>query len=256
MSPAGACRRAIEGRMHDPLRSVSSVAHPSSGASAAAAALPQYPEYPAGTVRALLDTALVTAPTKRVLTARLQALEAPAHAPRYFTVPEYAVLDAITRRLVPQPARAHPVRIAEAIDARIAAGTGKGWRFDTLPADGEAYRWAIALLADAAQQRVGAPFTALDATQQDALLRELQRGVLVVDPALSLAQSRVFEDVLAECAEIYFADPIAQERFGYVGMADAKGFTRVGLNEHERYEPQRTNVNADVGAAPSRHVRE
>jgi hypothetical protein len=44
--------------------------------------------------------------------------------------------------------------------------------------------------------------------------------------------------MLAELTEYYYAHPLAQEEIGYVGMADAHGWTRLGLNELEPREPE------------------
>jgi hypothetical protein len=43
-----------------------------------------------------------------------------------------------------------------------------------------------------------------------------------------------FEELLVEASEIYFAHPLAQQAMGYLGMADAQGWTATGLDEEER----------------------
>ena len=42
---------------------------------------------------------------------------------------------------------------------------------------------------------------------------------------------------LTECVEVFYSHPIACESIGYVGMADAQGWKRIGLNEREQWEP-------------------
>lgn len=192
--------------------------------------------YPAGTVRSLLDTDLVTPATRRVLTERLRRRDR-AYTPQFFTDAEMATLRTVAARLIPQHAP-DPVDIAAFIDERLAAGTGKGWRYDTLPPDREAYRLALAALERESTERYQRGFAALTGEQQDAVLSMLQRGDLGADASRGIDAPRCFEELLAECTEIYFADPIAQETIGFVGMADAQGFHALGLNRLEPHEPR------------------
>jgi hypothetical protein len=37
--------------------------------------------------------------------------------------------------------------------------------------------------------------------------------------------------------ETYYAHPLAQEEIGYAGMADARGWRAIGLDEREAHEP-------------------
>ena len=69
----------------------------------------------------------------------------------------------------------------------------------------EAYRLGLAALDLAARRRCGAPFAALYAGQQDALLTELERGVL---PDFRVPPQRDFFEMLrAHLQEGLFADP-------------------------------------------------
>ena len=47
---------------------------------------------------------------------------------------------------------------------------------------------------------------------------------------------RVFEELLAEVAEAAFTQPSALERIGYAGLADARGWHAIGLDEREPHE--------------------
>ena len=188
--------------------------------------------YPAGTVRALLATDHVTAATRAALQERL----APApYQPRFFDPAAYALLEAVAARLLPQPERTVPIALAPALDQRLAENRGDGWRYDALPADGEALRLGLAGMEASAQQQFQRGFRDLAPTEQDAVLRAVQTGQTTAGQPLPTR--RFFEDLLAELVELYYCHPLAQEEIGYVGMADLPGWTRIGLNEREDREP-------------------
>jgi hypothetical protein len=46
-----------------------------------------------------------------------------------------------------------------------------------------------------------------------------------------------FEELLAETIEIFYSFPLVQQEIGYVGMADAKGWSNIGLNQTDEIEP-------------------
>ena len=187
--------------------------------------------YPAGTVRALLDTEAVTEPTRAALRARLA--QPAVSAPAFLSETEFATLRAACARLLPGA----DIDVAGPMDARLAGGGSDGWRYDALPADGEAYRRGLAGFDEAARVGFGAEFVSLPPDAQDAVLLAVQRGEAAGETWRSLPPVRFFEELLAEATETYFAHPLAQEAIGYAGMADAPGWTRIGLDEREPREP-------------------
>ncbi len=130
------------------------------------------------------------------------------------------------------------------IDKRLSGGQTNGWRYDTMPNDGDAFRLGLRGVDETAQTTYNQPFGTLTDAEQDNVLLSIQRG----DEGLSevwqqLPANRFFEELLAEVTEIYYAHPLAQEEIGYVGMADAvssnpPGWTKIGLNELETREPK------------------
>ena len=198
-----------------------------------AAASPDH--YPPGTVRALLATALLTPPTRTALEARLAPTD--DTEPRFFSAGELQTLRAACARLIPQADRATPVDLAMALDQRLAAGQGDGWRYDALPPDGAAYRHGLAGLDETAHAAQGRDFAALTPTQQDAALALVQAGTPPGATWQTLPAARFFEEILAELAEVYYSDPLSQEEIGYVGMADAAGWHAIGLNQLDPQEP-------------------
>ncbi len=130
-----------------------------------------------------------------------------------------------------------PTEGATRIAARLAEGRGDGWRFDKLPPDAEAYRSGLRGLHESAQALGARTFQSLTNAQQDVILAALAQGE-AVGPSWSRLDGRhFFEEVLAELSGFYFSHPFAQQTIGYAGFADAAGWRKIGLNEHEPWEP-------------------
>lgn len=193
-------------------------------------------EYPAGTVRALLDTDLVTRPTRDALRARLEGRH--AEPGRFFRPDALLTLRAACARLVPQPHREDPIDVAGCIDQRLADATGNGWRYDSMPPDAEAYAAGLAGLDETAHLRHGAAFHELEVSRQDEVLCAVQRGEAQGKIWERIPAPRFFEELLAESVEFYYSHPQAQEEIGYVGMADAPGWQAIGLDQLEPREPR------------------
>ena len=64
--------------------------------------------------------------------------------------------------------------------------------------------------------------------------------------------ARFFEEMLSEVVALYYSHPLAQEEIGYVGMADARGWPRVGPGELEAHEPRPVGGGGGRGANGSR----
>lgn len=193
------------------------------------------PVYPPGTVRALLSTDHVTPQTRAALLARLEPSS--DAAPRFFDPETFATFAAICARLVAPVEDAVARSLAAQVDARLAEGGGDGWRYAAMPPDGEAHRRGTQGVESLARYRFGASFHALEAAQQDALLREVQRGDVRGAPWDVLPAARFFEEVLAEVVYYFYSDPLVQEEIGYVGMADAHGWQAMALGTREAREP-------------------
>ena len=190
--------------------------------------------YPAGTVRALLNTGATTEPTRVALEGRYHTA---TPALQFFTMLQMATLRAAAARLVPQRENSAPVDIAAEIDGRLTNGLGNGWRFASLPADEHAYQRGLTGLEETAQGTFGASFVALRSEEQDEVLLRVQSGTAEGETWQSLDSARFFEELLADLAEAYYSHPLAQEEIGYVGMADARGWSRIGLDQLEDREP-------------------
>ena len=190
--------------------------------------------YPAGTVRAVLDTDLVTAATARALRRRLGPVD--PHAP-LLDEAGAALLASICDRLIPQPDRPEPIDIAARLHAQVATGGGDGWRYATLPGDATALVAGVAAVDASARAMTGKGFLVLDGAARDGVLSAVQRGDPPGDAWATLDAARWFEELLVAVTEIYFGHPIAQEEIGYLGMADAKGWSDVSIAARAVHEP-------------------
>ncbi len=210
-------------------------------------ALPHWPE---NTVRNLLGTGLVTDPTRAALHDRLE--RSTVAEPRFLSPEAFVTLRAVCERLIPQPERGDEgaVDIAGEIDCNLANGKGNGWRYASMPPDGEAYRAGLRGIDEAAQAMFGGRFRGLDPARQDAVLGAMQAGAAPGPTWVTMAAGRFFGELLVLATESYYAHPFAQEEIGYAGMADAAGWRAVGLDEREAHEPAPLDRTAD-GPDPS-----
>lgn len=188
-------------------------------------------------VRALLASGAVTPATRRVLTARLDALARPPMAVGIrLSAAQVTTLRAVIGRLVPQSDRSRPVDIVAAIDARLAAGRTDGWRYDALPPDTGALTHGLTGLDEAARERYALDFADLPPTRQDAILELVQNGTVPGESWRSMPPMRWFEELLAEAVETFYADPLAQDEIGYVGYADLPDWRAIGLDQRDQRE--------------------
>lgn len=192
--------------------------------------------YPPGTVRELLQSALVTEKTRAELLPRLEPDG--ELIPRVFDDHAFRTLRAACARIIPQLDRPAPIELALRLDERLAAGVGDGWRYGTMPPDTEAHRRGLAGLDESGQALFGADFATLDGPRQDEILRAVQRGEAPGVTWTTLPGARYFEELLAELVECYYSHPLSLEEIGYVGMADAWGWQQIGLDQLEPWEPR------------------
>ena len=199
------------------------------------------PAYPPGTVRALIESDLVTPPTRRALRERLR--HRPGLRPRFFKRQAFAALEAACERLMPQPDRERPINLAGQIDARLASGAGDGWRYAEMPTDSEMHVAGAAGLDQTAEAMFGSGFASLQGRERDAVLRAVQSGMAAGAVWLEMDSACYFEELLALVVDIYYAHPLALEEIGYAGMADAHGWQSIGLDEREIHEPSASSVH-------------
>ncbi len=191
--------------------------------------------YPTATVRRLLETDSVTTPTREALEKRLR--ETDDYQPKFFDVKTFAVLRAVAARLIPQ----NSVDCAAFVDKSLSENKSNGWRYDRLPEMAETFKRGLDGINETSELNFGTDFLDLSETRRDEVLTEIQNGTADGEIWKTLSAALFFEELLAKTVEVYYAHPLAQETIGYVGMADADGWTRIKLNELEEREPLALN---------------
>lgn len=192
--------------------------------------------YPTGTVRKLLETDAVTSPTRDALENRLR--ETDNYQSKFFDAAEFTLLDAVCRRLIVQKTDEEFVDCASFIDVSLSRSESNGWRYDELPNDAETFRRGLEGISETAKIEFDAKFQTLSNARKDEVLTSIQSGKSRGEIWKTLSAKLFFDELLAKTVEVYYAHPFAQERIGYVGMADAPGWTRIKLNELEPREPR------------------
>lgn len=191
--------------------------------------------YTAGTVMALLQTEYVTPVTRQALEERMAEA---GETPSFFDAPAFGALSMVCDRLVAQDSQNRILNIASFIDRRLQENSGDGWRYDAMPPDKEMYVNGLKGIDETSTLLYEAPFVQLNEEQQLELLLSLQKGAAEGMVWKEMPAKRFFEELLAEATEIFYSHPLVQEEIGYVGMADAKGWTKIGLNERDGIEPE------------------
>lgn len=167
---------------------------------------------------------MLTPPTFAVLQKREEGITG---EPRHFASEAFATFVALIERLKPLIERPTAREIALQIDARLAERRSDGWRYDTMPPDGEAYVIGVLALEAEARAAGGRAFAEMD--DPDALIRALQKGETRLQ--WGVPPKRFLEDLLAEVVSHAYAQPEAQDAIGYDGYADAKGWSHIGIGD-------------------------
>ena len=188
--------------------------------------------FPGYDVLAKRHTASWNEKTRQVIDKRL----ALPREPRFLSEDEWQTLHAICERIMPQPTDRAPVPIASVIDIKLKEDQRDGYRDHRLPPPREAWRRGLAGIEAEARRRHNVGFAALDATEQDALLRAVQEDKLTGDwegmkPALFFSK-RLLRDVVTA----YYAHPTAWNEIGFGGPAAPRGYVRLDFDRRDPWE--------------------
>ena len=182
----------------------------------------------------ILQSGRVSRATRHALRQRLEKNTDPDN-PGFLSSKHLQLLRAIIATLLPQETAGTEIRIAEAIDRRLAEGSGIGWRFAELPADREAYQQGLQAVAEILGPDITAAsaeeWESLPGSGREHLLLRLQSGD--EDARAGFPLGRWMEVVRVDAVTIWLADPRAMLAIDYNGFADGDdGWTEVGLDHH------------------------
>ncbi|HEY4040885.1 MAG TPA: gluconate 2-dehydrogenase subunit 3 family protein [Rhodopila sp.] len=175
--------------------------------------------------------------------------------PRFFTEMEWLTLEAVCRVIMPQPDGRPAVPLAAYVDLRLFEGRGDGYRYATMPSEGEAWQRGLAALEAEAQAKYGRPFHVLQPTDQDELLAQTQKGTLH-DPAWAGMPPATFftHRLVPDITHAYYAHPTAWNEIGYGGPASPRGYVRMGLDRRDPWEAAEAHPG-EVAAAARKNAR-
>ena len=197
---------------------------------------------PGKSFEALLRSERVSPQTRAVMQDRLASAQNWNATPTVFAAHEVRTLRALVNRVVPGVV----FDLAASLEAQVKGGQTDGWRFAMLPSDAEAWQRGLFSLDQAALRAHSVLFVALHPEQQDSLLEQAAAGKLgpgllgnlhlgeAVRSFSAVEMQFWFEDVRADCARLYMADPRTMDRVGFAGFADDLGFTQIQLGAGER----------------------
>jgi hypothetical protein len=184
--------------------------------------------------------------TRRVIDRRL----ALPREPRFLPEEEWQTLEAICRRIVPQPNNRVPVPIAAMVDEKLLENRGDGYRDYRLPAMREAWRRGLTALDAEARGRHGVGFDALDIGEQDGLLKAAQDGLLS-GPAWEGMGCALFfaKRLLPDIVMAYYAHPTAWNEIGFGGPASPRGYVRMNFDRRDPWEAAEAAPGNEAEAA-------
>lgn len=167
---------------------------------------------------------------------------------RFFSGDEVGLLEAVCDCLVPQDDRPAGVRIPIApwIDERLQRGAGDGYRYENMPADGEAYRLGLQGIDETALIRFHARFVALERERQEAVVAELARGEPPGEAWQQLPATRFFSRLMNDVVTNYYAHPLAWAEIGFNGPASPRGHMRLSLGRRDPWEAAEERPRSSV----------
>lgn len=190
--------------------------------------------------------------TRRVIDQRL----AVPREPRFFSRGEWETLDAICKRILPQPKDRPPVPLAAYVDQKMLEEGDSGFRIAPLPFQGEAWKRGLAALDAEARSAYNARFCDLVAEAQDSLLKRMQEGELK-NPAWGDIPSKMFftERVVVDIPAAYYAHPTSWNEVGWGGPASPRGYVRMEINRRDPWEAVETKPGKEAEVREeNRHV--
>jgi hypothetical protein len=171
---------------------------------------------------------------------------------RYFNADQARFWRAVFDHLLPQHDRTPERRIpiVEPLDERLYQNRGIGYRYESMPADREAYRLGEQAINAEAQQRFGGEFLHLPHRQQDLVLQAIHdrkpQAAAAVWKQMSIG--RFWQLIMQDAIEGYYAHPWAWDEIGFGGPAYPRAYTRLERGEPEPWEVEPRRY--DWGAPP------
>ncbi len=200
--------------------------------------------YPGYDVLAKRHTLSWNEQTRRVIDHRL----AVPRTPRFFSEHEFAMVDAIAARIVPQP-------VDRLIDTKLLDDVQDGFRAEDMPRQRVAWQRGLQALDAEAQAAHGSMFCALPAEQQVDLLLQMKQGALAHRAWDGMSSAHFFKQrLLHDIVVAYWSHPTAWNEIGWGGPASPRGYVRMGYDERDPWEAAEAHADVDAARRKNRHV--
>jgi hypothetical protein len=157
---------------------------------------------------------------------------------RFFSEDEFAILQAVVDRIIPQPGPPEDkVPLANFIDRKMAENQGDGFQQEGEPTMQEMWRRGLRAIDAEARLRFQAPFIDLPGGRQDDLLRIVQKGEVRAPewagvPVKPFFKSRVQHDTVT----YYYGNPRGWDEIGFGGPASVRGYVRMGFDRQDPWD--------------------
>jgi hypothetical protein len=167
---------------------------------------------------------------------------------RFFSIEEARLLEALCKCALPQEDRpeAERVPIAPWIDEGLYNGRGRGYRYDNMPGDREAYHLGLQGFNQTAQHLFGSAFIDLNQAKQNQVMREVADGSPPGDIWERLPAALFFQRLMSDVITNYYAHPAAWAEIGFNGPASPRGHIRLRLNRRDPWEANERNPYSSV----------
>jgi Gluconate 2-dehydrogenase subunit 3 len=159
---------------------------------------------------------------------------------RYFTTEQANFWRAVFEHLLPQHDRTPDRRIpiVEPLDLRLYQNRGIGYRYESMPADREAFQLGEQAINAEAQEQFGGLFIYLPQHQQDLILKSIHdrkpKAAREIWKKMSVA--RFWQLLMQDAIEGYYSHPWAWDEIGFGGPAYPRAYTRLERGEPEPWE--------------------
>lgn len=192
------------------------------------------PRYPGYDVLAKRDTPSWNAQTRAVIDRRLATPDVPC----FFNADEWAIADALCRRIVPQTGEDDAVSLVALLDAKLHANAGAGFRKADMPYMREAWRAGLAAIDEEAKWRYAdLGFARLASRDQDALLAAMQAGEVSGQHWTDIDAKTFFDRrILVDVPPLYYGLPKAWNEMGFGGPASPRGYVRLDGDRRDPWE--------------------
>jgi hypothetical protein len=165
---------------------------------------------------------------------------------RFLSPEQWALLEAICARLMPQPEREEPVPIVPWIDDMLHRNAGPGYRYADMPPMRDAWRQGLDAIAGEARNRHGTSFEELPPEEQDALLTDVQHNRVESRYWGDLPAGGFFlHQLLKQVVAVYYSHPSAWSEIGFGGPASPRGYARLGFDERDPWEAKEYDFEPD-----------